>query len=53
MDNRPQHKIKIRKRFEIVGFLKDIINKMKQNGKNTHNHTSRTYKVILKLKRTG
>lgn len=53
MDNRPQHKIKIIKLFEIVGFLKDIIKKMKQNGKSIHNPVSRTYTIILKLIITG
>lgn len=53
MDNRPQHKIKIIKLFEIVGFLKDIIKKMKQNGKSIHNPASRTYTIILKLIITG
>lgn len=37
----------------MVGFLKDIIKKMKQDEKNTYNDTSRTYEVILKLIITG
>lgn len=53
MDNRLQHKIKIIELFEIVGFLKDIIKKMKQNGKSIHNPVSGTYTIFLKLIITG